>query len=393
MKSNLIIQPQASTRLYLDGYEVHCESHSTVQIRTENDANDNSSRMKCDLVFFGDHVQHNSIRGDDASCTGEYGVPLKVVRIVNNGPLLDTTEYCGLYSALEFDRTLWTSFGLAIHRNENRFSLDDSEQVAPFFMEGRHDMFEDESDHESTKKRSRTSNRTRKKFKPASERIQNALLVVHITAPAVLLPLSSLSKGCLPRDNEAIDTALSQSLGSILRSLQKDYPDLILTVHELRLVERDCRYVPALAQAVALVLKNASQDVQEQLLAIGSWGTGQIANVEGSEIALTSRVESRLRSICNQKDQRNNETTDKRKSPNGFQDLEAFLSDNEDSSEDVESRLERTTTTEYFSDDENIATKHQIVAEKSQYESFTDVLLDEEQIDPGIRKLVEESLS
>jgi len=65
-------------------------------------------------------------------------------------------------------------------------------------------------------------------------------------------------QGRLPADNAAINTALELALTNCLRQLQKTNPDLLLTAHELRKVERDARYVPAVASALASILSKSS---------------------------------------------------------------------------------------------------------------------------------------
>ena len=84
-------------------------------------------------------------------------------------------------------------------------------------------------------------------------------------------------QGRLPADNAAIDTALELGLMNCLRQLQKTNPDLLLTAHELRKVERDARYIPAVASALVSILSNSSSPKKKSslLCCIKSWGTSQ----------------------------------------------------------------------------------------------------------------------
>lgn len=61
-------------------------------------------------------------------------------------------------------------------------------------------------------------------------------------------------QGRLPIDNSAINDALELGVTECLRQLQKTNPSLLLTALELRKAERDARYVPAVALALASIV-------------------------------------------------------------------------------------------------------------------------------------------
>jgi hypothetical protein len=71
-------------------------------------------------------------------------------------------------------------------------------------------------------------------------------------------------QGRLPLDNEAIDQAVEVGLTDCLRQLQKSNPTLLLTTSQLRVVERDYRYVPAISDALARMVVNCSDPTQHE---------------------------------------------------------------------------------------------------------------------------------
>jgi hypothetical protein len=85
-------------------------------------------------------------------------------------------------------------------------------------------------------------------------------------------------QGRLPLDNEAIDQAVEVGLTDCLRQLQKSNPTLLLTTSQLRVVERDYRYVPAISEALARMVVNCSDPAQhEDLLGtISRWAVPQV---------------------------------------------------------------------------------------------------------------------
>ena len=70
----------------------------------------------------------------------------------------------------------------------------------------------------------------------------------------MLVIYKSIFQGRLPIDNKAIDDALEVGMTKCLLQLQKTNPSLLLTTSELRKVERDARYVPAVAMALSSIL-------------------------------------------------------------------------------------------------------------------------------------------
>lgn len=63
-----------------------------------------------------------------------------------------------------------------------------------------------------------------------------------------------VSQGRLPLNDKGINDALENCITSCLRSLQRTNPSLLLTAHQLKRVERDSKYVPSVASAIASVL-------------------------------------------------------------------------------------------------------------------------------------------
>ena len=114
------------------------------------------------------------------------------------------------------------------------------------------------------------------------------MVIVQIHADPSNLPLPTLSKGRLPFENSAIDTALEVALTDCLRQLQRSNPDLLLTAHELRKVERDVRYIPALSMAVASILAKSNTDESAEYRdKILKWNTS--ATVQTSSQAQAQR--------------------------------------------------------------------------------------------------------
>jgi hypothetical protein len=61
-------------------------------------------------------------------------------------------------------------------------------------------------------------------------------------------------QGRLPMNDKGINDALENGLADCLRSLQQSNPELLLTAHQLKKVERDMKYIPAVTGAIASVL-------------------------------------------------------------------------------------------------------------------------------------------
>lgn len=60
-------------------------------------------------------------------------------------------------------------------------------------------------------------------------------------------------------NDKGINDALENGITSCLRSLQRTNPTLLLTAQQLKRVERDAKYVPAVAGAIASVLSRSKQ--------------------------------------------------------------------------------------------------------------------------------------
>jgi hypothetical protein len=85
------------------------------------------------------------------------------------------------------------------------------------------------------------------------------------------LPFSFCFKGRLPVNDESIDSALEAAVTKCLQQLQENNPSLLLTGAGLRKAERDARYVPAIAEAIASVLLNSFRPDPARMNQIASW--------------------------------------------------------------------------------------------------------------------------
>jgi hypothetical protein len=134
-------------------------------------------------------------------------------------------------------------------------------------------------------------------------RLGNILVIVQIHAEPAMLPLPTLSKvdcssvvsvgvdsatdysnvrassspqGRLPIDNKAIDEALERAMTLCLRQLQVTSASLLLTASELRVAERDARYVPAVALALASILSKSDIKTQAGIVErVQNWEPGR----------------------------------------------------------------------------------------------------------------------
>ena len=213
------------------------------------------------------------------------------------------------------------------------FQVRDSDQVAPFFRSTNHSVFQEDStsDEESEEdedsqngfeegypsRRKRRRNRRKKLLLPAQIRLGNILVIVQIDAEPSSLPLPTLSKVCflfsialfpnlhdrfsftytkscplpsfllllkgrLPTDNSAIDKAFEVAILECLRSLQKTSPELLLTAQQLKKVERDARYVPAVASSLATIIaKSKNIEFRERMANVINHWDGDVE--EGCE--------------------------------------------------------------------------------------------------------------
>ena len=144
-----------------------------------------------------------------------------LIRMVNKIPLLDSAEAvaCGLVQGLSSKKRMWNSFGLNVNlkvepSNVNKlllFEVTDSEQVAPFFKSGAHNLLEQDEENDAELENDADDNdsfnipaddvtkRKRNKLRhrnllPASVRIGNILVIAQIHAEPTSLPLPTLSK-------------------------------------------------------------------------------------------------------------------------------------------------------------------------------------------------------
>lgn len=170
---------------------------------------------------------------------GSSSATMTLIRMVNNIPLLDSSEAlaCGLVQGVASKKSVWSSFGLEVNimpsnsmvenQTDNKtpaFDVRDSEQVAPFFKRGSHALLEsgynqfyrDEEEsfisdserleHEdddvsngiekrgrNLRKEAEKKNQHRRML-PASLRLGNILIIAQIHAEPTSLPLPSLSK-------------------------------------------------------------------------------------------------------------------------------------------------------------------------------------------------------
>ena len=144
-----------------------------------------------------------------------------LIRMVNKIPLLDSAEAvaCGLVQGLSSKKRMWNSFGLDVGlkidpSNVGKlpvFEVRDSEQVAPFFKRGPHNLLEEQNDESVSGENSEMDRTTslgakRKRPKrcfqnllPASVRLGNILVIAQIHAEPTTLPLPTLSKVGIPR--------------------------------------------------------------------------------------------------------------------------------------------------------------------------------------------------
>ena len=164
-----------------------------------------------------------------------------MVRMVNNIPILDSNEAlaCGLVHGVASKKRMWNAFGLDVSvapaesgsREEKQkivtFDVRDSDQVAPYFKRGAHELMDNNDDsylsdddfssvsiemsdvsedEDLTKKttphgymrtkgnKRRLAKKTRQFMLPASLRLGNILIIAQICADPTILPLPSLSK-------------------------------------------------------------------------------------------------------------------------------------------------------------------------------------------------------
>lgn len=113
-------------------------------------------------------------------------------------------------------------------------------------------------------------------------------------------------QGRLPTDNAAIDRALEVALLECLRSLQKTNPSLFLTAKQLKKAERDSRFLPASAAALASIVCRSTNDTFQwsMIETISKWYRPQDDENDISENETTDQNEIASTSKDNDSDSR-----------------------------------------------------------------------------------------
>jgi hypothetical protein len=183
---------------------------------TEDDLGD--AEQADDHGYYNGHVDATDRSINNTDCHSTVSATMVVVRMVNNIPLLDGAEAvaCGFVQGLASKKRMWNSFGLDVSLQHDRediakvptYAVQDSEQVAPFFKTGAHNLLErDDNDSGYESENSNITSKPtgikrslalkRHNILPASIRLGNILVVVQIHAEPASLPLPTLSKVCL----------------------------------------------------------------------------------------------------------------------------------------------------------------------------------------------------
>ena len=74
----------------------------------------------------------------------------------------------------------------------------------------------------------------------------------------------SFSKGRLPMNDKAIDDALELGITSCLQRLQKSKPSLLLNGSQLKKTEREVKFIPSVATALASIVLNCDDSEQKK---------------------------------------------------------------------------------------------------------------------------------
>lgn len=263
----------------------------TIHTATVNHPENQSAPLKSQLEV--NMVVYTGVKdGDRASGTNsEEGAQVQLIRMVNDVPILDGAEAhaCGLVHGLAKCKAVWASFGLQVGTSSGSsssavatpcFELRDTNQVLPFLQwNNQHrlldirtinqDIVEDRDVAEQDRKRGRNGGSSNGGLLPAHIRFGRLLVVVRIRAAPTALPLPTLSKGRLPLNHGPIDNALQLAIEGCLKSLQVTNPDLLLSPSQLRSIERDVRYIPAISSAVSrIVLRSNNQSFRSKVLAL-----------------------------------------------------------------------------------------------------------------------------
>lgn len=308
-------------------------AYSTQRIRHKSEAGKsncdagNSSVLEMSMVVFGpsDTIDGDDDRahsGNDTSCNKT--AKLQVVRMVNGIPVLDSSEAlaCGVMTKISGITSIWNSFGLDISDRSQltstipSFGISDSAQVAPFLRTSTHSLYSSQSQDDALSisddndefdmeeihnTRKRKKERQARCILPAAQRLGDVLLVVQIRAKPSALPLPTLSKGRLPVNDKSINDALENAITDCLRSLQVKNPRLLLTAHHLKKIERDVKYAPLVAGAVASVLsRSMKQGLYESTFNVASRWDEEVKNM-GLSLAGNSigqRIERVQTTLC-----------------------------------------------------------------------------------------------
>eukprot|EP00980_Cylindrotheca_fusiformis_P008737 scaffold1868_cov193-Cylindrotheca_fusiformis.AAC.22 len=249
-------------------------AHSVQSIRMDptKPATSVAPRLELDVFVCPDRPESDLGRKEPVAM-------MRLIRMVNDVPLLDGAEgcACGLVRGLA-NKLVWGSFGLHVAQSNDTdkdswtplFDVRDSDHVAPFFQQHQHGLWTggieatdkviDKSEHQKRKPNSLS----KATFPPAKARLGDITIVIKIRAAPSTLPLPTLSKGRLPLNHSAIDTALQLGLRDCLRSLQRTNPRLLLTPTQLRAAVREVRYIPAMASAVSKIISRSSDVIGQK---------------------------------------------------------------------------------------------------------------------------------
>ena len=262
-------------------------------------------QLDVSMIVYGAGDKENEDKANNkanVTSTENPGASMVLIRLVNQTPMLDTTENvtCGLVQGIVAKQNVWSTAALNVSLQKDAplcvptYAVQDSKLVVPFLKRQRSNVLPDHADDDSDssdtesdggdvenlldrgRKRSRkgSAQRARSVFEPAHVRMGKILLVVQIQAQPNHLPLPTLCKGRIPRDNKAIDQALEIGLKTCIRQLQKSNPALFLSTKEMKKVERDVHHIPMSCHAIASILSQSNLQIsRESKEIIHSWGT------------------------------------------------------------------------------------------------------------------------
>ena len=218
-------RPVSLKNVALESHLIRRHGENTVRAK-------NASMLEVSIVVFGPESDYND-PSDDESANNKHthsqsisnprmkSATLQLVRMVNGIPLLDSPEAvaCGLVQKISNNASNWNSFGLDVSLKKSidspehsedeilMLEVEDSAQVAPFFRESTHGLFHSRQEYDSSQSSDDESacpdNITRKRKKekngllsllPASLRLGEMMMIVHIQAKPSALPLPTLSK-------------------------------------------------------------------------------------------------------------------------------------------------------------------------------------------------------